>query len=112
MIASDDSFDAELNALFSARAPEPDPAFTAGVMRALPAGTAFKPLLLAAAGLLGLVIAAFQLPGLVGVINGMTGGAAALAASVIGPQALAMGVVAVGLAAVTHVLFRRTGLSL
>lgn len=112
MTDRDTGFDAHLTGLFEDSAPRADPQFTAGVLAALPQPARTRPLLLALAGLLGLAVAAWQLPYLITVLDALFGGAAALALDAFGAQALAMGAMAAALTGVTVFLFRRGSLDL
>jgi hypothetical protein len=111
MTRPDERFDEDLRSLFAAASPGPDPAFTAGVLTALPRAPWLRPAILALAGLLGVLIAGFQLPELVLAMDMIAGGLGVAAIDTMGAQALAMGIVAVGLAAVTLVLFWRGNLT-
>ncbi|AZU03331.1 hypothetical protein X907_0787 [Glycocaulis alkaliphilus] len=112
MTRSDDLFEQELLGRFEAMSPLPDDAFTASVVAALPRTGWLRPVILVLAGMLGVLVASLQLPELVFAMDRIAAGLGVAAIDTMGAQALAMGIVAVGLGAVTLVLFRRGNLTL
>jgi len=102
-----DDFDARLADMFGAQTPAADTLFTTRVMDALPRSSMVRPVALTLAGLSGALVAGWQFPNLVSAVDAMMGGFGGLAMDAVGPQALAMGLMAIGLAAVTLVLTRR-----
>jgi hypothetical protein len=112
MTGPDDRLDGELLSRFGAASPAADPAFTTRVLDALPRHNWMRPAIIVFAGLLGVLVAGLQLPRLVLAMDSVAGALGVVAVDTLGAQALAMGVVAVALAAVTLVLFRRDTLTL
>lgn len=107
MTGHHDDFDARLADMFGAHTPAADPLFTGRVMDVLPRPSLARPVALTLAGLTGALVAGWQFPNLVSALDAMMGGFGGLAMEAVGPQALAMGLTAIGLAAVTLVLTRR-----